>query len=128
MISRQLRKTFDREVGELGITGSQWALLAVVAGNPGATQKTIAEIMDMTEAAAGRLVDRMCKDGMVERRPKPDDRRAHCIHLTARAEPMLERMAELGAGHERWLLGGLDEQERMTLEALLDRVYRNVMA
>ncbi len=126
MIVRQLRRDFDREVGTLGVTGSQWTLLAVVASNPGATQRSIAEKLEMTEAAAGRLIDRMVADGLLERRPKPEDRRAHCIFPAALAEPVLAGLAELGARHEERLLDGLNAAERAELVRLLDHISGNL--
>ncbi|MFN4135116.1 MAG: MarR family winged helix-turn-helix transcriptional regulator [Novosphingobium meiothermophilum] len=126
MIVRQMRRDFDRAASALGITGSQWTLLAVVAGNPGSTQRTIAELLEMTEASAGRLIDRMVADGMVERRPKPDDRRAHCIYPGPAAEPILEQLAVLGATQEERLLAGLGAEERETLSRLLDRMAANL--
>ncbi|MCX7282725.1 MAG: MarR family transcriptional regulator [Novosphingobium sp.] len=127
-IVRQMRRDFDRAASALGVTGSQWTLLAVVSSNPGATQRIIAETLDMTEAATGRLIDRMVAEGMLERRPKPDDRRAYCIHPGPRAEPVLERLALLGAEQEERLLAGFTAEERAAFSGLLDRVAGNLQA
>ena len=126
MIVRQLRRDFDREVGALGITGSQWTLLAVVAANPGSTQRSISEKLEMTEAAAGRLIDRMVAEGLVERRPKPEDRRAHCIYPAEQALPVLAGLTELRARHEERLLDGLSEAERAEFARLLDHISGNL--
>jgi MarR family transcriptional regulator for hemolysin len=123
-----MRRDFDRAVDGLGVTGSQWTLLAVVSGSPGATQRTIAEALEMTEAAAGRLIDRMVADGLLERRPKPDDRRAHSIYPTAAAEPVLAGMAAIGAEHEERLLAGLSAADRAELSRLLDQIAANLQA
>lgn len=126
MIVRQLRRDFDREVSSLGITGSQGTVLAAVASAPGATQRAIAGMLEMTEAAAGRLIDRMVADGLLERRPKADDRRAHCIHLAARAGPVLEALSAMGQQHDERLLAGLSQAERDELLRLLDRIADNL--
>lgn len=127
-IVRLMRRDFDRAASALGVTGSQWTLLAVVASNQGATQRSIADTLDMTEAATGRLIDRMVADGMLERRPKPDDRRAHCIHTGPAAEPVLERLAELGARQEARLLSGLTPDERQEFSRLLDLVSASLQS
>jgi MarR family transcriptional regulator for hemolysin len=126
VIARQMRKGFDSYVGEVGVTRSQWTLVAVVARRPGATQRTIAEALDMTEAAAGRLIDRLCSDGLLERRPKPDDRRAHCVHLTPAAEPILEKLSEIGERTEAAAFLGLSPAELDQLDELLGRVFANL--
>ena len=123
-----MRKLFDASVGAIGITRSQWTTIVVVSGKPGATQREIAEILEMSEASAGRVIDRLCADGMLERRPKPDDRRAHTVWLTPAATPVLETLGKVAAGHESTVFAGLDEAEMDTLERLLGKVYANVTA
>ncbi|WP_295638368.1 MarR family winged helix-turn-helix transcriptional regulator [Novosphingobium sp.] len=117
---------FDASVGEIGITRSQWTTIAVVAGKPGATQREIAEVLEMSEASAGRVIDRLCADGMLERRPKADDRRAHSVWLTPAAAPVLEKLSDLATGHEATVFAGMDTAEIDTLERLLCKVYANV--
>ena len=121
-----MRKAFDQNVGAMGITRSRWVLIATVSRRPGATQKTIAEALDMTEASVGRLIDRLCTEGVLERRPKEDDRRAYCIFLTEKALPMLAQLAELGAINETKALAGFNADDLAQLSDLLDRVYANV--
>jgi MarR family transcriptional regulator for hemolysin len=128
MIVRQLRRDFDREVGALGITGAQWTVLAVVVANPGLTQQNIAEKLELTAASAGRLIDRMVAEGLVERRPKPDDRRAHCIFPAPQANPLIAGLTEMRAKHEERLLAGMTEAERAELVRLLDLLSRNLQA
>jgi MarR family transcriptional regulator for hemolysin len=92
-----MRNNFDRVLAEKNITRSQWGLIAVVARRPGATQRTIAEVLEMSEASAGRLIDRLCADGLLERRERDDDRRARAVYITAAAEPLLARRPRSGA-------------------------------
>ncbi len=125
-LARLMHRTFDQSVGEIGVTRSQWTLIAVVARNPGATQRTIAEVLDITEAAAGRLIDRMCQEGLLERRPKPDDRRAHSIYVTDKAEPVLTGLTRLGERNEEIAFSGLSGPDLAQLQELLDRVYFNL--
>lgn len=128
IIARQMRRAFDQDVGAMGVTRSQWTLIIVVSRHPGATQRYIAEALEMTEAAAGRLIDRLCAEGLLERRPKPDDRRAHCVYLTDRAEPLLERLSEFGQRNEARAFAGFSDSELARLAGLLQRVQDNVAA
>jgi MarR family transcriptional regulator for hemolysin len=126
IIARQMRNAFDQSVGAIGVTRSQWSLLVVVSRHPGATQRTIAEALEMTEAATGRAIDRMVQDGLLERRTKPDDRRAHAVHLTAKAEPLLHSLLQIAERNEAVAFAGLDDGELEQLCVLLDRVYANL--
>lgn len=40
-----------------------------------------------------RVLDRMEEQDWVERRPDPADRRAHCIYLKPKAEPIVEQIS-----------------------------------
>ncbi|MET0179734.1 MAG: MarR family transcriptional regulator [Novosphingobium sp.] len=121
-----MRKGFDKSAAELGVTRSQSGLMAVVVRHPGATQRMIAEALEMSEASAGRLIDRLCADGLLERRPKEDDRRAHAIFLTDKAQPLLEELSAIVQVYEADTFKGLSDDELQQFAALLDRIYGNV--
>ena len=127
VLARVLRHKFDREMSDLNVTRSQWGMIAVVARQPGATQRVIAEALEMSEASAGRLIDRLCGEGLLERRDRDDDRRARAIYLTPAAEPLLTKLAELAKLSEERLFADFSDAEIATLERLLDRVYGNAL-
>ena len=84
IVARRLRMKYDQRVEEGGLTRAQWSVLAVVSRRPGATQRTLANLLFVTDVTAGRMVDRLCADGYLERRENPEDRRAYRIYLTDR--------------------------------------------
>lgn len=128
VLARQLRNRFDQSVAKLGITRSQWALIAVVKRIPGATQRTIAEALEISEAAAGRLIDRLCAEGILERQPREDDRRAYSVCLTPAAQPQLSVLADIARENEELAYAGLTDAQLEQLQVLLDQIYHNVTA
>ena len=126
VLARRLRNRFDRQVSELNVTRSQWTMIVVVARNPGATQRVIAEALEMSEASAGRLIDRLCADGLIERQERYDDRRARAVYLTKKAEPLLAKLAEIARESEVSLFRGFSSEELETLSSYLDRIYKNL--
>ncbi|MBM3596044.1 MAG: MarR family transcriptional regulator [Alphaproteobacteria bacterium] len=126
VLARNLRNYFDRQVAALGVTRSQWAMIAVVATNPGATQRMIADALEMSEASAGRLVDRLCSEGLLTRRAREDDRRAKAIYLSDAAEPLLEKLTTVARESEDRMFKGFTEKEIETLHGLLEKVYANL--
>lgn len=127
MLARLLRNNFDRHVVGLHVTRSQWAMIAVVARVPGATQRVIAEALEMSEASAGRLIDRLCADGLLERRERDDDRRARAVYLTDAAEPLLAKLATIACDIEAHMFKGFSEGELGRLQEYMDRIYANVL-
>ena len=126
VLARRLRNRFDRQVSDLNVTRSQWTMIVVVARNPGATQRVIAEALEMSEASAGRLIDRLCADGLLERQERYDDRRARAVYLTKAAEPLLAKLAEIALAGEKTLFRGFLPDELETLSSYLDRIYQNI--
>lgn len=126
IIARQLRAHFDQTVVRLGVTRSQWTVIAVAARHPGVTQRTIANALEMSEASAGRLIDRLCADGLVERRPKDDDRRAYAIFLTEAGEAITSRLAAIARANEEIAFAGFDEDDLKRLNELLDALSENI--
>jgi len=128
VIARHLRKRFDQSVAELGATRSQWTLIAVVSHNPGVTQRTIAEILEISEAAAGRLVDRLCAEGLLERKARSDDRRAYSVYVTDAAAPYLDTLSDIASRNEEATFAGLSDAQIDQLGELLHLVYENITA
>lgn len=126
--ARQLGRHFDQAVEALGLSRAKFGVIAIVSRYPGATQRTIAELLEVTEVTAGRLIERLCADGYLERRPDPGDRRAHRIHLTEKTTPLLDRLGTMAGEHEAAVFAGLEDEEVAKLVDLLDRIAGNLVA
>lgn len=128
IVARQLRVSFDQSVEQSGLTRAKWTLIATVARNPGATQRLIAEALEVREITAGRLIDRLCGEGYLKRRDSPNDGRAYSVHLTPAAKPLMDTLDELAKIHEGRIFAGFETEDLERLDALLDRISRNVSA
>src|SRR3954469_20103318 len=120
-VARLLRTYADQRARRLGITRAQWAVMARLEQSEGLKQSELAEVLDLQPITLTRLVDRLCQNGMVERRPDPNDRRAKRLHLTPLARPLMDQLAERGQNRMGHVLDGfsLATVERMTLELSL---------
>lgn len=128
MVARQLRISFDQRVERSGLTRASWQLIAAVARNPGATQRLIAEALEVREITAGRMIDKLCAEGILERREHPQDRRAYCVYLTSDAQPMLDKIDELAKVHEADIFAGFAIADLDRLDELLEGIARNLAA
>ena len=128
VIARQLRLSFDQYAEQSGLTRAKWTLIATVAARPGATQRQIAEALEVREITAGRLIDRLCDEGYLRRRENPTDRRAYCVYLTTAAQPVLDKLDEVARLHEIELFTGFDTEDLERLDASLDALARNIAA
>src|SRR3954454_6566900 len=95
-VARFLRKRFEQRARELGLTRSQWQVLAFLAPNEGIHQGGLADILEIEPITLVRILDKLESRALIERRQHPTDRRIWLLHLTADAHPILARMRELG--------------------------------
>ena len=112
-VSRLRRVVVDRALKPLGVTRSQWWVLAFLSRRDGMTQTALAADLDLTKVAIGGLLDRMEATGFVERRADQSDGRARRVYLTRQGAKMV---ASIRASVETVELGIL---ERIPEDALV---------
>lgn len=127
VVSRLMRRNFDKIAARIGVTRSQWQMIVEVGRNSGVTQRAIADALEVSEAAAGRLIDRLCADGLLERRERDDDRRARAVYLTPKSEQMLDVLGDLAVECENALFKDFTEAELEQFENFLDRLHHTAL-
>ncbi|MFZ5677788.1 MAG: MarR family winged helix-turn-helix transcriptional regulator [Pseudomonadota bacterium] len=86
--SRHLRHFVDQRAQSLGLTGAQLRVLARLSRREGATQAELAADMEVRPISLSSLIDKLTRQGLVERRGDIRDRRINRIHLTAAGRAM----------------------------------------
>lgn len=86
--SRHLRHFVDQRARAMGITGAQLRVLARLSRHEGATQAELAADMEVRPISLSSLIDKLTRQGLVERRGDSRDRRINRIHLTAAGRSM----------------------------------------
>ena len=94
-VALQYRVMFDREMQPLGLTRSQWWVLAHIYYFDGVSQARLAEILDLDKSAIARLVARLEKKGWIERKPHTSDGRAMLVYLTPRIRRLMADITSL---------------------------------
>jgi len=128
-VAKAWREELDRRLRPLGLTRVQWqALLLIARANGAITQRDIAEQLDIGAPATVALVDRMERDGLVERIAVPGDRRRNAIRATASSRRLMTRIESAAGTLRREILGGLTPAEAQTLHALLTKARARIEA
>jgi MarR family transcriptional regulator for hemolysin len=125
-VARLLRTCADHKAAQFGMSRAKWAVLARLDRFEGLKQAELADMLDLQPISLTRLLDSLCENGLIERRPDPDDRRAKRLFLTAAARPLLERLSDLGEELMATALAGLDREEQTALLARLATVKENL--
>ena len=88
----------------------------------GQSQQALASRLQIPKSRMVAIVDELERRGILERRPNPDDRRVHALHLTDEGRELLGAAFQLALAHERRISGALSDEERARLLELLARV------
>ena len=103
-----------------GISLLQHEIMMNLMRSPGLTQRALAERCFSAKSGISMLLDRMQKDGLVERRPHPQDSRARCIFLTDEGARLAGKLAEMQAEVVREMTGPYSDAELEMLNVLMD--------
>ena len=125
-VSRLMRAWFDARARELGLTRAQWRVLVHLAPRQGLNQRELAEILELDNVTLSRHIDRLERDGWLERRPDPEDRRAWLLYLSEASRPVLDEMETLATETHAAALAGISERERQQLVKTLTRIKSNI--
>lgn len=115
-IARELR----REARAAGIAASDVSLLVSIKYTPGIGVNELAERERMSAAAMSKHVDRLVREGWVERTPSESDRRRIGLTLTEEGRRVLRNVR---SRRTVWLsrrLGGLSPRELAAIDAAIE--------
>ncbi len=121
-VARLMRTVFDRRVRDIGLTRAQWLVLTRLYRRPGASQTELAVMLEIDRASAGRMLDRMEKNGWVERHADSEDRRINRLYLTDDARRAHKAMWAIAEATVDDALAPLSEREREQFTRLAARV------
>ncbi len=126
-VSRLRRKVFDNVMKPVGVTRSQWWVMAHLSRHDGMNQSDLAEVLELGRAALGGLVDRLETLELVRRESTPADRRAKLVFLTDKGRAMITTMRGQSDRMSEVILAGLSDDDRQRLTEMLTTVKRNLL-
>ena len=90
------------------------------------TQTQLAQITGIEKSSLVLFLDALERDGWVERRRHPRDRRAHIIHLTADGAKRFELVGRDLHIRERQMLSPLSAAEEASMLAMIQRLIAHL--
>lgn len=115
-----------RLLAEAGVHPGQEFLLAHLWEHDGLAQGDIAARVGVEAPTISRMVQRMERVGLVERRPDPCDGRIQRVWLTQQGRAARPQVEQAWTALEAATLDSLDDNERAALVGLLGRVRSNL--
>ncbi|WP_454199346.1 MarR family winged helix-turn-helix transcriptional regulator [Nocardia sp. Marseille-Q1738] len=128
-VAHSFRKRSDRLlIDAAGVTTAQAGILAVVADDPGCSQREVAQRLRLGESALVAAIGRLASAGLVERRTSEHDPRAAALFLTPRGVTTATRAQQTFGVINDLVLDALGEDGRARFAELLDALDRAVSA
>jgi MarR family transcriptional regulator, transcriptional regulator for hemolysin len=127
-VSRLRRMMFDRDLAPLGITRSQWWVLAFISRKDGLPQTQLANELDVGKVAVGALIDRLETSGFVIRQADPVDRRVKRVYVTKQAKGFLEKLRKETDKFNAKIVNGIDRKQLEAASDALLAMKRNLLA
>jgi MarR family transcriptional regulator for hemolysin len=103
-----------------------WLILQTLAEQEGELQRQLAERLCIEGPTMTRHLDNLAADGLIERRPDPNDRRGTRVFATDEGRKLLHALWAVMERTEGDLLDGFSPQDVDALEELLTRLRENV--
>jgi DNA-binding MarR family transcriptional regulator len=120
--ARLLAQQLTDELRPAGVGIGQWAVLVHLWARDGMSQAQLARVAAIEPPTMVRTIDRMVRDGFVERRPDASDARISRIHVTERGQSIRDELVAKAVGVNERALSRFTATERRNLIALLRKL------
>ena len=112
---------------ELGISQTAFDILLFLANNPSRnTAKDIVELRGFKANLVSINVDKLVREGFLERTEDPQDRRRTLLSCTPKATPIVQRGLELQEQFYSRLLSGVSEDAIAVMRSTVQTVFNNI--
>lgn len=114
---------FDEFLAEYGVSQTKFFVLLLLKRHPdGLTPSRLAQGVAVSPPTMTGIVDRLARDGLVERIDIPTDRRSAMINLTDAGKQLMDTLLPPHYARIASLFAVLSEAERQTLQTLMGKL------
>ncbi len=124
--TQEISRAMNEELAAHGITSRQWETLAWVSFAGELSQSELAERMSIEAPTLVGVLDRMERDGWIQRVPAESDRRKKLIRPTQRVQPLWEKMVQCAHRVRARATRGLTAAQLTQLHDILAHIRTNL--
>jgi DNA-binding MarR family transcriptional regulator len=96
IIQRSMRQRLQAEFARGNLTGPQRLVMSILVPSKGLSLKQLSEVVSLAHSTVSGIVDRLVKQGLIERQTHPTDRRITLLVASHAVREFMEtRMPEL---------------------------------
>lgn len=121
--TRAWRNRLDKRLRPLGLSQAKWlALYHLAHAGEGMTQKELAARLGVEAPTLVGLLDRLARDGLVERHESARDRRSKRVCLSPKASAILQQINQVTAQLRQELLAGVAPEDLQVCMRVLQSI------
>lgn len=128
-LSHDMSLQITPRLGEIGVdlSAQQMRTMRLIwASAEPVTLVDISKTLKRDKAQIVRLIDSLCRLGVVERVPNPDDGRSKILVLTQSGEDVFRRVEAIEAAFSEQLIDGIPTKDLATFFRVSDHLSRNL--
>lgn len=125
-IHKAHRQLAEEDLNKLGVHTGQEMILLQLWIEEGISQSQLAACMEVEPPTATKMLQRMERAGLIERRPDPEDARVSLVYLTERGRTLEQPVLDVWRQLEARTISGLSLTEQTLLRRLLLQVATNL--
>ena len=121
-MARLFASGLQKRIQPLGLAPAQFMVLLELWNLNGQTQSDLTRRLDVEQATMANTLRRMERDGLIERHPSKQDKRARLVCLTDKARNLKGPAIEAAETQNRAALARLSDAEKAALVNMMQRV------
>jgi DNA-binding MarR family transcriptional regulator len=128
LLARLFIRALDRRIETHGLAHGQFPALLMVWERPGLTQAEIAAAVSVEQPTMANTLNRMERDGLIERRPDPLDRRRSLVYPAERALAIRDEVLGCAMEVNARATGGMSDADKAEAIRLMRIMTANLQA
>lgn len=125
-VHKEHRQLAEAALNKLGVHTGQEMILLQLWIEEGIPQSQLAASMEVEPPTATKMLQRMERAGLIERRPDPTDARISRVYLSERGRALEQPVLDVWKQLEAQTVAGLSLTEQALLHRLLMQVLTNL--
>ena len=107
------------------LEGARGRIIFALWGRDGVPIKTLCEKTSLDKSTLTGIIDRLERDGFVERKPSESDKRSTLISLTGKEQEFAQKVQKVSNQMNKIFYKGFTNEEILQFDSMLERILVN---
>ena len=107
------------------LEGARGRIIFALWGKDGVPIKTLCEKTSLDKSTLTGIIDRLERDGFVERKPSELDKRSTLISLTGKEQEFAQNVQKVSNQMNKIFYKGFTDEEILQFDSMLERILEN---